>query len=215
MNNTTGAKFQAKLDVFPKGSDDLNIVCSAIYAEYKGLVIILNALLMPQKVIKAGLSKAVTSVDDATYSFINKGLGTLNTALKDVMPKPFDKNMKMDANVAGVGAMLALTCDDFLGSLPQELFNIFQDIKHGINTFAKVLMPSNIMMDIAKSLLALKDEAMKEMMGGLFDTVLSPIITYDMFLQENGVNDLIKKLQKMEKCMTKKGICGRKKSDFI
>lgn len=215
MVNPTAAKLQVKLELMPKDGKDLNLICSIVYAEYMVYVKTLDALLMPQQVLKRMLDGAMSSVDNAVYDTLSHGMGTLNTALQKVMPTPLKLNLKMDAGLGVVGGTLALTCTDFLGSLPQELFNLFEDIKHGLKSLSEVVMPGNLMKEIADSILSIKDEAMKGMFGALFDTVLSPFIAYDAFLQENGVPDLIKKLERMERCMTKQGICGRPTTDFM
>jgi hypothetical protein len=215
MQNSTATKFQLKLEVFPKDSGDLNIVCSAIYAEYKTYITIVEALTMPQAFIRRQLEELLSFLDDATYDTLIKGLGTLNVALEEIMPTPFKKNMKLDAGVGVMGELLALTCTDFLHSLPEELYNIFRDIKTGINKMSASLMPGNIMAGIAKSLLKLKDDALKEMFGSVFETVLQPLIVYDAFLQDNGINDIIGRMKRIERCMTKPGICNRNRRDFL
>jgi hypothetical protein len=215
MSKPAITKFEVKLELMPKSGGDYNLICGIIYSEYMIYVRTLEALLMPQTMLRRGLEEGISAVDDFTYNTINKGLGELNTALAKIMPKPFSKTLKMDAGLGVIGNTLALTCTDFLGSMPQELFNIFQDIKYGIKKMSEILMPGNLMNGIAKSLIKMKDDAMKEVLGDLFDTVLSPIIDYQDFLEENGIPELIKKLQKMERCLTKKGICGRPKADFM
>jgi hypothetical protein len=215
MYTPSVSRFQVRLEVFPKNSGDLNIVCSSIYSEYKTLCTLLEALTYPQTHLKRLLSQILTIVDDATYSFMIKGLGTLNSALIEVMPKPFDKTLKLDSTVGVMGELLALTCTDFLNSLPQELFNLFRDIKNGINKMSYALMPGNIMGQIANSLIQIKDDIMKEMFGDLFTTVLEPFIMYDAFLQENGINDMIERMIRIERCMTKPGICNRDRKDFL
>ena len=197
-------KFKGQLDSFPKGAGDLNIICSITYAEYKVYVTILNGLLMPQTIAKRGLDAAVTGLNTATYNTLINGLSKLNIAVKSILPQPFNSNMNMTFDVGRVGNMLTQTCADFLGSVPEALFNIFQDIEHGMMDLASMAngiftLPQCLAQNIANSLLQLKDDAMKELFGSsLFNSMLSPFIMYENFLKANGVIDMIKKMEKIE-----------------
>lgn len=212
--------FKKSIDNFPKNGGDLNIICSITYGEYMAYVTILDALLLPQQMIRRELEGLLSTIDNATYNTVIKNLNQLNTALKSVLPQPFNKNMTMDFNVGKFGDMLTNVCADFLGSLPESLFNIFQDIQHGITdlanlTNAVLALPSDLVGSITGSLLKLKDDALKAALGGLFDTVLAPVLAYDSFLKSNGIFELIDKMKKIERCMTKPGICNRPRKDFI
>lgn len=212
--------FKISLDKFPKSSNDINIICSITYAEYVMYVKILSALLYPQRLIRSELELLTTTIDNATYNTIITAITRLNAAYKSILPEPFYKNMGMTLDIARVGDLLSNVCADFLGSLPENLFNIFQDMHYGLIDLSKVTngilaLPSDLTGSIVGNLLKLKDDAMKEMLGASFDTVLSPLIEYDNFLQENGVQDIIKKMKKTESCMTKKGLCARPRSEFI
>lgn len=212
--------FKKQLDNFPKNGGDFNIICSITYGEYMIQVALLDALLMPQAIVKRNLEDLVTTIDNSTYNTVISGLNKLDKTLKSVLPEPFNKNMTMDLNVGKFGDMISSICADFLGSLPESLFNIFQDIKHGMVDIASLIngalaLPSNLIGNITTSLMQLKDKAMKEMLGTLFDTVLSPLLMYEDFLKENGVPEILAKMKKTEACMTKPGICNRPRADFI
>lgn len=214
-------KFKQSLDTFPKKSSDINIICSITYAEYKAIVTIMNTLLMPQAIIKRELTHAVTALNNTTYNNLIEGFTKANTVLKSVLPEPFNKNMAMTLDIGRVGNMLTQTCADFLGSVPESLFNIFQDIQYGLMDLTDISndifeLPFSLSNSIANSLLELKDNALKDIFGSsVFSTFLSPFIAYEEFLLESGINEKIKKLETIENCMSKPGICNRPRRDFI
>lgn len=208
--NIAVTNYKTTVNLFPKNSADINIIFSINYAEYKGYVSLLETLLLAQSYFKPLLTDAATQLDNGMYSVINKGLGVLNSVTKAILPK------NIDVRVGNVGDMLAISCDDFFSSLPQDLFNIFQDIKHKVNKLASMSLGSGLYNTMARDLLKAKDEAMKGLFGSeLFETLISPMIEYENFLKENGINDIIKRMEKLEKCLTKKGIGGRSKKDFM
>jgi hypothetical protein len=212
--NDTVKNFKTKIDLLPKNPKDVNILFAVSYAEYKGYVAVLDALLLPNSIFKDALTGAATSLDNTAYSNITKGMNALNVVKKAIIPSPFNKNM--DVSVGAVGELLALACTDYMGSVPEDLFNLFQDAKHKINKASHMLLGPGLMNIVLKDVLKIKDDAMKELFGGdIFNAVLSPVIAYENFLKDNGVNDLIKRMEKLERCMTKPGIGGRPKSDFI
>lgn len=213
-------EFQTKLNNFPKNSNDFNIICSITYAEYTTMVTILNTLLLPQQMINRELIKAVVLLNDETYKTLSEGLSKLNLVLKSVLPSPLNKNMTMTFDIGRVGDLLTQTCADFLGSIPESLFNVFQDIKHGITSLSNISnnifnLPYNLSNNIARSLLQLKDKMLLEFFGGLHSTVLLPFIEYENFLLDNGIMLMINKIHKIEQCMSKPGICNRSREDFI
>lgn len=212
--NTTVTKFKTTIDLMPKHSGDLNILFSVSYAEYKAYVKTLEVLLLAQSFLKPAIEDGAKKLDTAAYGAITKGTALLNNVLKSTLPPPFNKNI--DVKVGAMGDLLAVACTDYFGSIPESLFNTFQDIKHGINKWAVSPLDKGLFNSIARDLLAAKDEALQDIVGSdIFTTILSPLVAYESFLKENGVDDIIKRMQRLERCMTKPGVGGRKKSDFI
>ena len=212
------ASFSSSLQQFPKGPNDLSIVCAPTYAQYQGYVIIMRALLYPQAIVKALLDQAISAMNEAFYKEIIQGLNALDSMMKSILPNPL--NLKMDLHIAKFGALLTDACPDFLSSIQPALFNVFQDLVNGITDLNEAIgglmtLPAAISNSIVKSLIDLKDDAMKSLLGVLFDTILAPLIAYDAFLQSNGVWDIIRKMEITESCMTKPGICNRPRKDFI
>lgn len=206
--------FKKQIDLFPKHSNDVNILFAVSLAEYKALVLILKTLTLGSSLLKKGLNKSIGKLDTLACSTISKGISALNSTLKSILPAPFKKGMDITVNIGQMGDLLALACTDYLGSLPQDLFNKIQDFKHNANKISK--MGAGLVGKLAKDLLKIKDQALKDVLGSeIFNTIISPIIAYESFLKENGIDDLIKRMQKLEKCMMKRGIGNVPKSNFM
>lgn len=220
MDLNTLKDFKRKLESFPKNSSDYNIICTITYSEYRLFVSILTGLFPVQSSMKSQLETVTNSIDSNTYSDLIKGLNGLNSIYKSVLPDGL-ANTSMTFDIGKTGDLITETCQDFLGSIPESLFNIFQDIRHGIlgsGDFTNDLigLPFNLTNGIGKSLLSLKDSALQELFGSsIFRAIISPLIEYEDFLTDNGIFTMIKKMEAIERCMTKPGVCNRDRRDFI
>lgn len=214
------SQFKKSIDNFPKNPSDLNMICSITYGEYLASVKILQALTFPMGLVRKELEALITALDGAVYKEIIDALNKLDKALKSILPTPFNKNMKLDINTAKFGSLLSNACEDFLASIPESLFNTFRDVQNGLinasNLFNDMMaLPSDLAGTISASLLSFKDQALKDILGALFDTILAPLIAYEEFIRDNGIFDMIVKMKRTESCMTKPGICNRPRQDFI
>lgn len=199
------------IKVFPTHSKDLNMVFAATYSQYKINVKLINTLLLLNTVLKSGISTCLSALNKPMYEGIMKGLDTANKSMNKVMPK----NLNMDVQVGVVGDLLAVACTDFFGSIPENLFNIFQDIKNSINEFANFPLRSGLMNSLASELLSLKDQILSSLLGSAFEIVLAPIIAYEDFLKEHGLNEMLNRMERIERCLTKPGVGNRPISDFM
>lgn len=208
---------ETALNEFPKDTDDFNIICNIVYAEYKICNNILNVLTFPQAVIKREMSAAIDLIDDTSYNLIMENLNILNKIVYDVLPIV---PSSINADILRIGDLLTNSCVDLLGVIPESAFNMFQDFEHDLLTFVDttrnlINTPSEILNSMGKSLLDIKDRALKEVLGVNFNTILNPLMQYEQFLISNDIHLLLDKMKKIERCMTKNGICNRDKRDFI
>lgn len=205
------------LNEFPKDSDDFNIICNIVYAEYKICNNVLNVLTFPQAAVKRELIAAINLIDNESYQFILDNLNSLNKIVYDILPIV---PSTINADILRIGDLLANSCVDLLGVIPESAFNLFQDFEHDLLTFVDttrnlINTPSEIFNSMGKSLLDIKDKALRDVLGITFNTILNPLIQYEQFLISNDIHLLIDKMKKIERCMTKNGICNRDKRDFI
>jgi hypothetical protein len=207
--------FKAKLELMPKSASDTNMLFAIPYAEYRGYVLIMDTLLLGHSFLLDGLTKGMDTVDGAAYNTIIKGVGGLNAILKSSGLDKLNVDIDLDA-LGNVGDALALTCVDYFGSIPQDLFNVFQDFKHRVNTKVKIGLPAGLVSGLAGELLRLKDDAMKAVLGSvIFEAAVSPLLVYEGFIRDNGIDTMIKRMEALERCMTNPKIGHRPKSDFM
>lgn len=205
--------FKQSIELFPKNSSDLNVILEISYSEYKTYISTLDVLLLGNKFFKPLITAAVSSLDAATYSTIIKSVGILISTLKSVSPGNITS---IDLKIGEVGNLLSIACTDYLGSIPGDLYNIFNDIKNQINNNATISLGPGLSNILANSLLKLKEKALNEMLGSdIFNTIISPLIMYEKFLKDNDINDIITLMIKLENCMTKPGIGNRPRKDFV
>lgn len=217
MSNDILNTFKNTLDHYPKDASDFNIICTVAYAEYTVCTTLLEALLLPQGMMKRGLNTALTALNAQAYHDIIHALNGLNTVLQTASPfiPP-----RIDPDICRVANLLFTHCKDLLSAMPESMFNLFEDFNNGIKSFIDlnndlIALPSDAANMVAKSLLKLKTQALKDLTGVLFDTVLSPIMAYEDFLIDNNILAMIAKMKKIENCMTNKSLCNRPRADFI
>ena len=209
-------KFKTSIELLPQNPKDINILFSISYAEYQAEVSILSALGIGSSILQNGITTAIGLLNDEVYGTIAAGLGALNS-VKSLIPNPVVG--KMDVSVGAAGELLALACTDYMGSLPEDLFNIIQDLQNDVNSILSMdfsIDLGGLVTGMVRSILALKDAALAEILGSsIFATIIAPLIAYNEFLVENGILDIINRLERLERCMTKPGVGNMPKSYFI
>jgi len=204
--------FKSNINIIPKSSSDINIIFSIAYSEYQADVVILNTLSIGSVILQNAISSAILMLNDEVYGTIIKGLSALN-AIKKLIPNPVVS--KMDKEIGIVGDILAAQCTDYMNSLPEELFNILQDIQYLLETDITINL-GGLTDKIVKSIIAMKNDALIEVLGSdTFNTIISPLIVYNDFLIDNDIMVLVNRLDRLERCMTKPGIANVPKSYFI
>jgi hypothetical protein len=209
--------FKDALDNYPKDASDFNVICSIAKAQYDVLNVIIDTLLIPQSVLKDALESGLSSLDSIKYDAIIHALDGLNTVLKTASPVI---PTRIDPDIVRAANLLFTNCKDLLSVLPQDMFNLLEDYNHGINSFINlnnslIMLPTSLANMISSSLLKLKDNTLKSILGSLFDDILFPVLDYENFLNDNGINEMIRKMSVIEKCMMNKNLCGRPRKDFL
>lgn len=209
-------KFKLNLKTLPTHPIDFNIICAASYAEYQVIKTIVGALLLPVAFLHSAIQAAIDLLNDETYKKIKKILNDLNAAMKDILNTPIKNLRNLSEDLGAFGNALAHTCEYFMSTLPDSMFNIFQDLQYGIADIVKglVAMPDALTNSFTKSLMDFKLEAMKGLLEALYETILQPVLAYESFLKENDIIKLLDQMRKMEICMMKPGICHRSPVNF-
>lgn len=210
-------ELERKLGNLPKDSGDLNNICSVIYSQYTLKLKILQALVLPVSSMQNLLYEAIEALDEIYYNEIIDVLNHLDAAVEKTFPKKRRKGLLLNVDTVRVSNLLAVVCTDFFKSVPPALFNIMQDVENGIlSPFNDLLdMPRALASDIFRQLEQSKEEALMSATGTLYDSIIFPFFEYQQFITGNAITVLLKELAAMEKCMTKPGICGRSRLDFI
>ena len=207
--------FKQKVSIFPKHSSDLNIIFAVTYAEYKVNVKILETILFPNEIAKQLIRSGLEILNKAAYDEIIKVLDLLNKTIKSILPNALNKKMVMDVQVGIVGDLLSVACTDYFGSVPENMYNKFQDIKNKVNKKGAVTLGAGLMNGMANELLSLKDQLLMATLSVFFLPLLTPMIEYENFLKEHGIFKMLDRMEKIEKCLTKKGVGNRPVADFM
>lgn len=210
------SQFKVNLNTFPKSSLDFKFICVATYAEYKILLGLTGALMLPLSFVHENLQSAIAAINGATYKTLKKNLDHLNGAMKGILKTPIKDLKNMSADIGNIGQALSNNCEFFLSSLPNSMFDIFQDLQYGLAdiTNGLIKLPNAITNSIFNSLMKFKMDALQSVFGATFSTLLQPFIAYENFLKEHGVVKMIDTMNKMEICMMKPGVCHREPSFY-
>ena len=210
-------KFKLQLKTLPQSPVDFNFICAASYAEYKVLLGLLSALMLPLSFVHENMQSAINNINTSSYKTLKDGLDSVNGSLKGILKTPIKDLKNISSDLGAFGNALAHSCEYFISTLPDPMFNVFQDLQYGISDIANGLirLPDSITNSIMNSLMSFKMEALTSVLPLLYGTVLTPILAYEDFLKENGINTMIDTMKKMEICMMKPGICHREPSFFL
>ena len=210
-------ELERKLKNLPQDSKDLNNICSVIYSQYTFKLKLLKVLVTPTASMQELLYEAIEKLDKIYYDELIDILNHLDAVIEKAFPKKQRKGLLIDVNTVKVSNLLAIVCTDFFKSVPPALFNIMQDVENNILTpFNDLLdMPRSLVSDIFNQLEESKEEALMNAAGALYDMIILPFFEYQQFITGNSITTLLKDISAMEKCMTKPGICGRSRKDFI
>jgi hypothetical protein len=209
--------FKLQLQSLPKSPIDFNFICAASYAEYKMLLILASALMLPLSFVHSNMQNAINNINTESYKLLKKGLDDVNGTLKGILKTPIKDLKNISADLGNFGNALSHTCEFFMSTLPEPMFNIFQDLQYGLMdiTNGLIKLPNSITNSIMNSLMGFKMDALSSVLGTLYGTVLTPFLAYENFLKENGIVKIIDTMYKMEVCMMKPGICHRDPSYFM
>lgn len=210
------SNFKVNLKTLPQSPLDFNFICAAGYFEYKMLLAMTGALMLPFTLVHGAMQTAIAGFNNTTYKAIKSGMDSLNGAMKSILKTPIKDLKNISADIGAVGNALANSCEFFLSNLPDSLFNLFQDLQYGLLDIVNglVKLPNAITNSIFKLLMDFKMQALKDVLGFAYDTFLSPLLALESFMQENGILTMLDQMHKMEVCMMKAGTCHRPAKDL-
>lgn len=191
-----------------------NGLCIPIAVTYKALVGMINAVASPVGMFK-GQIMAVMNNNDIVNAMkdIHSTLSILNSAL------PPSVNLTIDKKTLYGLDLFSKICIDFNDILPNIMKEYIDDGIEMINDGMEELMDfsypdeiSSLMMDAEEFL---KENALSDALGEATKTLLSPLKMYRDFIKSTGIIQMLKRLQKFEKCMTNPKTCNRPKKEFM
>jgi len=203
-------------DVTGRGMEAL---CGPIMSEYKALAAQAKAMAGMASAVQKRIKNSADQLTETTFKEVNKCLDSMNayagacevpkkldisildkskhcpifSIFSDIVPEPI-ANAMVDA-VNFIGDNMKSTVDEMI-----DKFGVKQSNELNEALAAMLAVPvatKQVMEEIIK---VAKDNALTEALGDLKDEILSPMMDYGEFLQDMGVNDLITKMEKIEKC---------------
>lgn len=189
------------------GTDGL---CIPMMLSYKQLVSIINIIIVPVGYYKDTIIHALD------HNPVTDGLESANKAL-DIINHTLPKfNLQIDSKTIQALNIFNTICLNFNDILPNYMKGFLNKSIDFINAGYDGLfdMPTifeNTIDDIYEGLV---DNALSDGFGDVTKFVLFPIREYRTFIKSSGLVDMIKRLQKFERCMTNPDTCNRPRTDF-
>jgi hypothetical protein len=186
-------KLKEDMKSFPITSNDPNIITSVVINEYNINKKTLDTVYRTSTLIKSDILLAVDLLTSENYNIIIKNLNDLNAIISKA--KKFE--YKVDSSIDITTTMTVTEQARFLGAIPESVFNLINYMKLN-NPTDPVDMPSAMGVSIENNSKVAKDNAIKNLMGSLYDTVIFPFIEYQSYIDSNNIKFLIDKLANIE-----------------
>jgi hypothetical protein len=192
-----------------------NGLCIPIALSYTTLVRTINALSGPVAHFKHEIINALDNDD------VMKALGNANALLAVIGNNIKVPNLQIDAKTLKQLNIFNKICLDFNDILPNAMNNMIDKSIDFINDTAEDMwdtlefnMPDSMLNAYDDTVDFFKEKALSEGFDDLVKLILTPLIIYREFIKSTGIVQLLKRLQKFEKCMTNPSTCNRPKKEF-
>lgn len=237
MNKAFDANKVLKSNIDSLMNTVANPICTPMMSAYTLIVTQLNAFVGPVDYFK---KQIISNVDNMTTSAFNEISSTLNMLSSNIP----NINLKIKASTLQDLNIFKKTCLDFNDILPNAMKNLITDGINEINDFASsstgtiselfddvgdfigdttdsILdelpdfeIPEEIQDGFNDCIDFFKDNALTSSLSDVALLALSPLKMYRDFIKSTGIIDLLKRLQKFEKCLTNKENCNMPKKNF-
>jgi hypothetical protein len=185
-------------------------LCVPLSAAYVLLVKQVNVIAMPVGMFKAQIVGAIDSASTEAFNNINNGLNLIKGAVNMVPSLQIDGSTLQALNIF---KKMCLNFDDILPNAMKDMINDLVDDTNDL--FGQVFeLPAEVQDMIDDSIDFFYENALSKGLDDLSKEILSPLKVYREFIKSSGIIDLLKRLQKFEKCMTNPQNCGRPKKEF-
>ena len=185
-------------------------LCVPLAAAYTLLVKQVNVIAMPVGSFKSQIVGSIDSASTAAFGNINNALSIVNGAITKI------PSLQINGSTLRALDIFSKTCLNFDDILPNAMKDLINDVSADVNdlfgqTFA---LPDEVQGMIDDSISFFKDHALGNALDDLSKSILMPLSLYRDFIKSSGIVDLLKRMQKFEKCMTNPQNCNRPKKEF-
>jgi hypothetical protein len=185
-------------------------LCVPLAAAYTMLVKQVNVIALPVGNFKARIKD---SIDDATTEAFNNITNTLAIVNGAVSMAPKLQINGSTLQALNIFSKVCLNFDDILPNAMKDLIN--ETAADANDLFGQVFdLPDEVLESIGDSIDFFKEHALGNALDDLSKAIMSPITMYRDFIKSSGIIELLKRMQKFEKCMTNPQNCNRPKSEF-
>lgn len=183
-------------------------LCVPISASYLQMIKIANVMIVPVATFKNRIIDVLNNND------VLDALHTASDALEIINSNIGRFNLQINRSTIQALNIFDKICLNFKDILPNAMKNFLDSVMDDINSREIFDLPDSI----SNSIINIEEFLINESMSNGFDTavktVLNPIQEYRAFIKSSGILDLIKSLQKFERCLTNPKTCNRPKKEF-
>jgi hypothetical protein len=218
-------------------------VCCIAYSAYKAIVNTLMMIAGPSYRFKENIINGFQNVSTDALNTLDKNVNKLVANVPQIiLPNFMDPKAaaltslfndtcldfsnsfppELVVNISAAADTAKLKIAETLGINPDDpslfdnsgmdIVDMMMDANTEIIELLK--MPVALTNEVIDQIDKAKDSAIDEIFGELADTISKPLRFYEDYMKSLGVADMIKKLETFEKCLTKKGLCGKKLKDI-
>ena len=195
-----------------------NTLCLPISAAYVAATKVLNAFVGPVALMK---KQIVSALDNNP---VTKALTDASKILNIVNANIGLPTLQISAQGLDAMNIFKTICLDFDDILPNAMKKLISNAAAAVNDgYHDMLDSADEMYDMPDEMVDMVDDAMGALkdkaLSGAFDdainAVMTPLMMYRAFIKSSGIVEMIKRLQKFEKCMTNPKGCNRPSKEMF
>lgn len=183
-------------------------LCAPSITAYKSLVAIVNTIVVPVDIFQKEIKNALEGND------VENCLKSA-TEIMDIVGNGLGKaNLQIDKSTIQSLNLFSKVCLDFNDILPNAMKSFLDKAMDKIDYEKFLMMPPEMEAMIENVTKMLISNKLSKAFGEVINSVFTPMEMYSNFIKDTEVLTYIKRLQKMERCLTNPETCARPREEF-
>jgi hypothetical protein len=184
-----------------------DVLCIPIAASYISLVKVVNAIAAPVGSMKQEIINTIDNITTPILGAISESLDLVSATIGTLSVPMITSDT---INALNIFNRICLDFDDILPNAMKELLSEGAEL-----VTASIAIPDGMVNMIEDAESFFKNNALMDMFDDAIKAILLPILLYKEFIKDTGIIELLKRLQKFERCMINPNTCNRPRKEVL